>query len=189
MHTQPPRTIAMLLYEDFQTLDVFGPLDAFDAANALVPGSYRLQLWSMAGEVVRAESGVRVLADKRLHSRLRADTLIIPGGCGARCRPLDEAALLTLKSLARRTRRLVSVCTGAFIAAQLREGRYRIATHWQYASELQERFPELQVDADVLYALDAKLWSSAGITAGIDLSLKLIADDLGETVSIACARQ
>ncbi|WP_458071200.1 GlxA family transcriptional regulator [Rhodanobacter sp. BL-MT-08] len=183
------RTIALILFKGFQTLDVFGPLDAFDAANALVPGSYRLQLWSLDGEVVRAENGARVLADRCLHANLHPDTLIIPGGCGARTLQLNESQRKLLVTLARRSRRLVSVCTGAFLAAELTEGVHRIATHWKYADELRARFPSLAVDADVLYIHDGNLWSSAGVTAAIDLALKLIADDLGEAVSIACARQ
>jgi transcriptional regulator GlxA family with amidase domain len=183
------RTIALILYEEFQALDVFGPLDAFDAANGLVPGSYRLQLWSLGGEVVRAENGTRVVADRGVHSNLRPDTLIIPGGCGARSLQLSDPQRKALVTVARHSRRLVSVCTGAFLAAELVDGPLRIATHWKYANELRSRFPQLDVDADVLYTHDDKLWSSAGITAGIDLALKLIAEDLGEAVSIACARQ
>jgi transcriptional regulator GlxA family with amidase domain len=183
------RTIALILFEEFQALDVFGPLDAFDAANGLLPGSYRLQLWSLGGEVVRAENGTRVVADRSVHSNLRPDTLIIPGGCGARSLQLSHAQRKAVVAIARHSRRLVSICTGAFLAAELVEGPLRIATHWKYANELRARFPKLDVDADVLYMHDGKLWSSAGITAGIDLALKLIAEDLGEAVSIACARQ
>jgi transcriptional regulator GlxA family with amidase domain len=183
------RTVALILFEGFQSLDVFGPLDAFDAANSLVPGSYRLQLWSLEGEVVRAENGARVLADRCVHANLRPDTLIIPGGYGARTLQLSGLQRKLLVGLARRSRRLVSVCTGAFLAAELTEGSHRIATHWMYADELRARFPSLQVDADVLYVHDGNLWSSAGVTAAIDLALKLIADDLGEMVSIGCARQ
>jgi transcriptional regulator GlxA family with amidase domain len=183
------RTIALVLFEGFQALDVFGPLDAFDAANALVPGSYRLELWSLGDEQVRAENGVRVLADRHLHAGLHPDTLIIPGGCGARTLELDPSQRKALIAVARRSRRLVSVCTGAFMAAELVRGSFRIATHWQYADELRARFPLLNVDADVLYVHDGNMWSSAGVTAAIDLALKLIADDLGEAVSIACARQ
>jgi transcriptional regulator GlxA family with amidase domain len=189
MATTRERTIALILFEGFQSLDVFGPLDAFDAANALVPGSYRLQLWSLDGEVVRGENGARVLSDRCIHPNLRPDTLIIPGGCGARTLQLSSTTRKTLVTLARRSRRLVSVCTGAFIAAELMEGSFRIATHWKYADDLRARFPSLHVDADILYVHDANLWSSAGVTAAIDLALKLIADDLGEAISIACARQ
>lgn len=189
--TGPPgeRTVALILFEGFQALDVFGPLDAFDAANARVPGSYRLQLWSLEGEVVRAENGARVLADRCVHADLQPDTLIIPGGCGARTLCLSPSQRDILTALAQRSRRMVSVCTGAFVAAELMQGSFRIATHWGYADDLRARFPSLRVDADVLYVYDGNLWSSAGVTAAIDLSLKLIADDLGETVSIACARQ
>lgn len=183
------RTVALILFEGFQALDVFGPLDAFDAANGLVPGSYRLQLWSLDGEIVRAENGTRVVADRSVHSNLRPDTLIIPGGCGARSLQLSDTQRKALLAIARHSRRLASVCTGAFLAAELANGPLRIATHWKYANELRKRFPQLQVDADVLYVHDGNLWSSAGIAAGIDLALKLIADDLGEAVSIACARQ
>lgn len=183
------RTIALILFEDFQALDVFGPLDAFDAANGLVPGSYRLQLWGLDGEVVRAENGARVVADRSVHRNLRADTLIIPGGRAARSMRLSDTQRKALVAITRHSRRLVSVCTGAFLAAELAQGTARIATHWKYANELRTRFPQLRVDADVLYLQDGNLWSSAGITAGIDLALKLIADDLGEAVSIACARQ
>ncbi len=183
------RTIALILFEGFQSLDVFGPMDAFDAANALVPGSYRIKLWSVEDEVVRAENGARVMSDCRIHANLRPDTLIIPGGRGARTLQLSSTQRKTLVALGRRSRRLVSVCTGAFLAAELTKGFIRIATHWKYADDLRARFPALNVDADVLYVHDGNLWSSAGVTAAIDLALRLIADDLGEAVSIACARQ
>ena len=178
----------MLLFDGFQALDVFGPLDAFDAANALLPGSYRLQLWSLHGDVVRAENGARVVADRCVHGRLRADSVIIPGGRGARTLHLDQTQRRALAAIARRSRRLASVCTGAFLAAEFVPEATRIATHWKYADELRARFPHLYVDADVLYLYDGALWSSAGVTAAIDLCLKLIADDLGEAISIACAR-
>jgi transcriptional regulator GlxA family with amidase domain len=183
------RTVALVLFDGFQALDVFGPMDAFDVANSLVPGSYRLQLWSIGDEIVRAENGARVLADRAIRTNLRPDTLIVPGGRGARSIQLNSSQRKTLVALVRRSRRLASVCTGAFLVADLVEGPFRIATHWNYADELRARFPSLHVDADVLYMHDGNVWSSGGVTAAIDLALKLIADDLGEKVSIACAQQ
>ncbi|HEX7814655.1 GlxA family transcriptional regulator [Dyella sp.] len=183
------RTIAIALFEGFQAMDVFGPLDAFDAANGLLAGSYKLELWSLQGDVVRAENGARVMADRKMRASMKADTLIIPGGCGARTLELTPAQRKALTGAARLSRRVVSVCTGAFVAGMLAEKPLRLATHWKYAGELQARYPSLQIDADVLYVHDGNLWSSAGISAAIDLSLRLIADDLGEAVSIACARQ
>lgn len=170
-------------------MDLAGPMDAFDAANRLVPGCYRLNLWSLDGETVRAESGMRVLADRKLGPGCRADTLIFPGGAGARSRELDDRTQRALRAVAGRSRRVVSICTGAFLVAALVPAGTRIATHWEHAEQLRQRFPALIVDADVLYLRDSRLWSSAGVTAGIDLALSLIADDLGEATAIACARQ
>lgn len=184
-----PRVIAMALFNGFQGLDVFGPLDAFDAANDLVPDSYRLNLWSLQGDIVCAENGVRVVTDRAISRICRADTLIVPGGVGARRIVLEGESLRALRAVARRSRRVASVCTGAFLAAGLVPGATRIATHWKYADELRQRFPAIHVDADVLYLRDGKLWSSAGVTAGIDLALSLIADDLGQATALACARQ
>jgi transcriptional regulator GlxA family with amidase domain len=183
------RTVAVLVFDGFQALDAFGPLDAFDAANGLLPGSYRLQLWSLQGEIVRAENGIRVVADRLLNAGCRADTMILPGGAGARALVLDAGSKKLLSAAVKRARRVASICTGAFLAGGLVPAASRIATHWKYADDLRQRFPDLQVDADVLYLRDGKLWSSAGVTAGIDLALSLIADDLGSAAAIACARQ
>lgn len=183
------RVIAVAVFDGVQGLDVFGPLDAFDAANGFAAGAYRLELWSLHGAVVRTESGLRLVADCALGARRRADTLILPGGAGARSIVLAEKMQLTLASVANRSRRLVSVCTGAFLACRFVPDGTRVATHWKYVEDLRERFPAHQPDGDSLYLRDGRLWSSAGVTAGIDLALKLIADDLGESIAVACARQ
>jgi len=184
----PQREVAIVVFDGFQALDLFGPLDAFDAANGIVPGSYRLRLWSLEGEVVRAENGVRIIADQILDENCRADTLILPGGAGARAFAPNAQIHATLRRAAGHARRVAAICTGAFLLAGLDCGVTRVATHWKYAGQLRERFPRLEINAEVLYLQDGKWWSSAGVTAGIDLSLNLIADDLGAGPAIACAR-
>lgn len=183
-----PHEVAIVVFDGVQALDVFGPLDAFDAANGIVHGSYRLRLWSLEREIVRAENGVRIIADQVLDEHCRADTLILPGGAGARALAPSAHMQATLRRVTSNARRVAAVCTGAFLLAGLECGVTRMATHWKYADQLRERFPRLEVDADVLYMREDKWWSSAGVTAGIDLTLNLIADDLGAGPAIACAR-
>jgi len=116
--------------------------------------------------------------------------VIVPGGNGLRKSAIGEPVVAWLRSIAPRTRRIASVCTGVYAVAPtgLLDGR-RVTTHWRFARDLAQRFPHLKVDANALYIKDDKFYTSAGITAGIDLSLALIEDDYGSQVALSVARE
>jgi transcriptional regulator GlxA family with amidase domain len=119
----------------------------------------------------------------------RIDTLVLPGGDRAQSARGDETLMAWIRTVAPRCRRVATVCTGAFLAAEagLLDGR-RVTTHWASAERLAAEFPALQVDSDPIYIRDGKYWTSAGVTAGIDLALALVQDDLGAEVAQTVAR-
>lgn len=119
----------------------------------------------------------------------RIDTQVLPGGTGSRAASADPDLIAFVGAAASRCRRVAAVCTGAFIAAAagLLDGR-RVTTHWAAAQDLQAEYPALDVDPDPLYIRDGQVWTSAGVTAGIDLALALVADDLGPDVAKTLAR-
>ncbi|KAB2969549.1 GlxA family transcriptional regulator [Zoogloea sp.] len=184
-----PRILALLIFPGFQLLDAAGPLGAFEAANDCVPGSYRLDILSRDGGLVPSSGGARLLSTP-LSAAEAPDTLLIAGGTGvdaaAEC-PATRAWVMHQAGVARRT---ASVCSGAWLLASagLLDGR-KATTHWGRGPSFSRRFPAVQLDADKIFVRDGPLWTSAGITAGIDLALALIADDLGEAVARQVARQ
>lgn len=186
------RAIGFLVYSGFQILDLGGPLAAFQVAGrAASEGApepaYRLHVVSLTGGAVASSAGLEVLTEPIGDAPF--DTLVIVGGTGI----IEQAVLTKVAEIvgvrAAGTRRIASVCTGAFILAEagLLDGR-RATTHWQYAALLQRRYPRVRVDGDRIYARDGAVWTSAGISAGIDLALALVEDDLGPAVSCAAAR-
>ncbi|MDR3516440.1 MAG: GlxA family transcriptional regulator [Azospirillaceae bacterium] len=183
-----PREIGFFVFPDFQILDLTGPLAAFQAADTIAGAdAYRLHVVSREGGAVMSTAGLAVLT--RPIGELGFDTFIVAGGRGSRqSAPSDPFGDL-VRPAAARARRTASVCTGAFIlaAAGLLDGR-RATTHWRHAALLQQRFPGIRVDGDRIFVHDGPLWTSAGITAGIDLALALIEDDLGPVISRAVAR-
>lgn len=189
----PPasRTIGLLAYNDMQALDLTGPLDVFGAANALAMGNrpYELHVIGLHTGAVRAENGLTVLPACTMEDAPLLDTLVIPGGAGSRLGHADPRLLDWLCRQAKTTRRMVSVCTGAYMLAAtgLLDGR-RIATHWQYAEDLARRFPAVHVEPDRLFLRDGCFATSGGLTAGIDLALALVEEDLGAPASLAVAR-
>lgn len=183
------RSLVFLLYPGFQILDHTGPLAAFDAANHFAPGSYRMQHVSRDGGALASYAGLEVVTES-FEAVASPDTLIISGGSG-----IDQAlACPATQAFVRRhgqtCRRLASVCSGAFLLASLGmlDG-LRATTHWRRTTEFQRRFPAVQLEVDRIYVREGRLWTSAGITAGIDLALALIAEDLGETIARQVARQ
>jgi transcriptional regulator GlxA family with amidase domain len=182
------QTIGFLVFPDFQILDLTGPLGVFDAPRrALSRETYRLAVLSEQGGLVASSSGLQV-ATERFDDR-PLDTLIVAGGAGTRVAAGSAALTDFLLAAAPRCRRLASVCTGAFILAKagLLDGR-RATTHWRYAASLQRHHPRIRVDADRIFIKDGALWTSAGVTAGIDLALALVEDDLGLDIARAIAR-
>ncbi|HLI12512.1 MAG TPA: helix-turn-helix domain-containing protein [Alphaproteobacteria bacterium] len=198
--TNPPaRLVVTVAYDDALLLDVAGPLQAFATANDILAeetnsaAAYRLVVASRRGGLVRAASGLSVMTTRLAdlgRSRMPIDTLIIAGGPGVHAATADGPLVAWIARAAQKARRACSVCTGAFLLAAtgLLDGR-RVATHWRSAARLQARHPALRVDPDPIYIREGKLWTSAGVTAGIDLALALIEADLGRRLAMEVARR
>lgn len=188
------RTVVIVTYQGFQLLDVTGPASVFAEAAAFVESvPYRVLLASREGELVCAEGGLMLATTA--FADLDADEidiLLVPGAAERGLRSLlrDTAVRDQVLALAGRARRVGSVCTGAFALASwgLLDGR-RAATHWQAAAELARRFPAVQVDADALFVEDGPVWTSAGVSTGIDMTLALVERDLGRDVASAVAKR
>jgi transcriptional regulator GlxA family with amidase domain len=189
--SSPIKTIGLLAYDNMQALDLTGPLDVFGAANALASGMspYDLHVIGAHTGTVHAENGLVVLPACSIEDAPPLDTLLIPGGIGSRLGNADPQLLAWLRRQAETARRVVSVCTGAYLlaAAGLLDGR-RVATHWQYAEDLARRFPAIHVEPERLFLRDGRFATSGGLTAGIDLALALVEEDLGAATSLAVAR-
>jgi transcriptional regulator GlxA family with amidase domain len=174
-------------------LDLSGPLQALATVNRLVePGQrYEVHVVSADGGPVTTGCGLQVHTEsfESLHGR-RLDTLIVPGGCAGARFETPPALARWVGETAASVRRVASVCTGAFVLAEagLLAGRHA-ATHWHWVEQLGERFPTVQVDADRIFVKDGAIWTSAGVSAGIDLTLALIEEDFGHRVAIETARE
>lgn len=184
-----PRRIAFLLFEDFQLLDAAGPISAFEIAERYRPGTYQLRVMARRRGAVSSSSGASMNA-VRLLPPASIDTLVIAGGNGTRPASRDEALVNFVRRCGARSRRVASVCSGAYIlaASGLLDGR-AATTHWTRSQDFARRFPAVRLEADRIFVKSGKFWSSAGITAGIDLALALIAEDLGESVARQVAQQ
>jgi transcriptional regulator GlxA family with amidase domain len=194
--SRPPgvgRTIVFLVFPDFQILDLTGPLEVFSQAERMRPGSYSLRPVALTAGTVTASCGLPVLAEAArdvITSTGSADTLVVAGGRGARMATRDDLHVKWVAQAAAKVRRTASVCTGAFLLAQagLLDGR-RATTHWQSCAELAARFPAVTVDPEPIFVRDGPIWTSAGVTAGIDLALGLVEADHGGALARAIARQ
>ncbi|HZU56315.1 MAG TPA: GlxA family transcriptional regulator [Actinocrinis sp.] len=187
------RTIVFLVFPDFQILDLTGPLEVFSQAERMRPGSYSLRPVALEPGPVAASCGLPVIAEAAqevITGSGSADTLVVAGGRGARAAARDDRHVAWVAQAAEKVRRTTSVCTGAFLLAQagLLDGR-RATTHWQACTELAERFPAVTVDPEPIFVHDGPIWTSAGVTAGIDLALGLVEADHGGTLARAIARQ
>ena len=177
------RRIGFLIFPGFQLLDVAGPIAAFEIAARVRPGAYELQVIAARSGAVRSSSGV-TLAARGLGRAEALDTLVVAGGDGTYAALACPATRRFLRSCGKRARRVTSVCSGSFLlaGAGLLEGR-AATTHWSVAERFRRTFPRVQLEPDRIFVRAGRLWTSAGITAGIDLSLALIGEDLGETVA------
>jgi transcriptional regulator GlxA family with amidase domain len=183
------RTIGVLIFADFQLLDAAGPIAVFDtAARECTPPSYRLRVMAHTAGPVTSSSGAQLMAETFSDDPL--DTLIVAGGWGTREVSACPETLAYIRAASGRARRTASVCSGAFIlaAAGLLDGR-RATTHWGRAAELARAYPKVHIEPDRIFIRDRAIWTSAGVTAGIDLALALVADDLGEGVAKRAAQQ
>ncbi|MBV9381166.1 MAG: DJ-1/PfpI family protein [Streptosporangiaceae bacterium] len=191
------RRVLIVLFDRVQSLDVTGPLEVFAGANSWrerrgAEPEYAIRTASLGGRPVRTSSGLRITPDTSLGDtgqpgQRQADLLIVPGGDGAR--HADPEVVAWLREHGPRAGMLVSVCTGAFLLAEagLLAGR-RVTTHWAYCAGLAARFPELAVDPDPIFVRDGNVATSAGVTAGVDLALALVEDDLGRDAALDIAR-
>ena len=181
--------VVLLGYAGVQTLDIAGPLDAFASANSARPGAYLALTASLDGAPFVSESGLRIAPDAALRDAGAIDTLIVPGGAGLRTPALYEEIARAVRQCAASCRRIVSVCTGIYGVAPtgLLDGR-RATTHWRFADDVAARFPAVRLDCDRIFIKDGPLYTSAGITAAIDLALALIEEDHGPRLALTVAR-
>jgi len=192
MATMEPRPVVMVAYPGVQSLDVTGPLEVFAMAERYRPGSYRTSVAARGPiDAVRASSGLGIVVDQPLTAvQGPIDTLVVAGGEGTSDALADTALIEWIREAAPRCRRITSVCSGAFLlaAAGLLRGR-RATTHWSTCDLLARLHPDVQVDGDRIYVRDDYVWTSAGVTAGMDLALALVEDDHGGALALEVARQ
>lgn len=189
-----PRIVHVLAFPNVQVLDVTGPLQVFASANDLarqqgMPLPYAVSVIADQCEPVMTSAGLALVAQPLPAAHSACDTLVIAGGWGV-YGAADEPTLVDwVREKARHTRRLASVCTGAFLlaASGLLDG-CRVATHWTRCEELARKFPLLTVEANPIFIQQGAVWTSAGVTAGIDLCLALVEEDLGRAIALEVAR-
>ncbi len=187
----PARSVVVVTFPDVQSLDLTGPVEVFTMANQLAERrEYAVTVAGARAGTVRTSSGTGVVIDVALRDVTRApDTLLVTGGVGTGAALADVELLRQVRRLATRARRVTSVCSGAFVLAEagLLDGR-RATTHWAWCEELADRYPSVTVDPEPIYVRDGNVATSAGVTAGMDLALALVEDDLGRDVALAVAR-
>jgi len=194
------RRIAILGFDGVQALDLFGPADVF--ASDVFLGRrlddelqehwppYEVIVVGLTSRTFATSGGVVVRADLVVGTKVQFDTLIIPGGSGIRQPGVAEKAAEWIKTVAPRTRRIASVCTGIYgLACTGFLDRRRVTTHWTATRDVAQRFPRLRVDSNALFIRDGKFYTSAGVTAGVDLSLSLVEEDEGPAAALAVARE
>jgi transcriptional regulator GlxA family with amidase domain len=203
MRPAPHRTtrrVAVVAFDGVQVLDVTGPLEVFGRTTrwlreqGATSDAYALEILGLEAGPLRTSSGFAIVADRSFRGPRPAarplDTLLVAGGSGTDAAARNPRLLAFLRREARRVRRLGSVCTGAFIlaAAGLLDGR-RAVTHWRYCAALASRFPRVAVEADPIFIEDRGVFTSAGVTAGMDLALAMVEDDHGRHVALEVARE
>jgi transcriptional regulator GlxA family with amidase domain len=194
--TGKPRRVVILAFPGVNLLDVAGPGEVFGSLAearglARTAGDYKTELVSTTRELrVTTSSGVALAADGHVFGlRREIDALIVPGGTGVWEAVRDKAFLDQLRRVARRSRRVAAICTGAFLiaAAGLLDGR-RATTHWRWCDRLAAEHPNVEVEPDAIFVRDGEVSTSAGVTTGMDLALALVEEDLGREAALAIAR-
>lgn len=187
MISDATRHVAFFVYPGFVMIDLSGPLEAFATANALAPGSYRFSFMSLEGGEI--ESSAQLGVSTRAASATGIDTLVVVGDSSLSDRPVPVDTVAFIRTASAAARRTASVCMGAFLlaASGLLDGR-RATTHWCWAPRMRALYPAIRVEDDRIYLNDGGLWTSAGMTAGIDLALALIEEDLGRDMARKVAR-
>jgi len=183
------RRVVIAVFPGVQTLDVVGPAEVFRAASLLRPPGYEVTIAAQTKQPIETSS-VSFVPDARLADCTGPiDTLVVAGGTGARKAEDDQALVAWIAEAATRSRRVTSVCTGAFLLARARllDGR-RATTHWASCGDLAKRYPAVSVDPDPIFVRDSEIATSAGVTAGMDLALALVEEDLGRETALEAAR-
>lgn len=190
----PPRRVVFLAFPRTVLLDVAGPWDVFNGANLLAgrpTPPYSLELVAATEDVrVDTAGGPPLLAGRTARAcRGPIDTLVVPAALGLEAGGVEESSLGHLRRLARNSRRVASVCGGAFLlaAAGLLDG-CRATTHWRFCADLARQYPAVAVEPDQIYVRDGNTYTSAGVTAGMDLALALVEEDLGRAVALTVAQ-
>src|SRR5215470_132038 len=195
MQPSKSRRIIFTVYKGVSLLDLAGPLEAFRIADAFSPSrgrraSYECTVVSSRGGHVMTADGVELNTEKaREAAKKPIDTLVVPGGFFVEDVTRDRALVQWIAESAPQSKRVCSVCVGSFLLAEagLLDGR-RAATHWMHAPLLASRHPRVSVEPDAIFVRDGRVWSSAGVTTGIDLALALIEQDAGRQVAMSVAR-
>jgi transcriptional regulator GlxA family with amidase domain len=181
--------IGVLIFPDFQLLDAAGPISVFEIAARFAGQSAAIKTLALTPGPVRSSSGVEVLA-RGLMSAAAISTLIVAGGNGVEAAARSAKTLALVRNVARRGGRVASVCSGTYVLAEagLLEGR-RATTHWGRTRHFLKTYPGVKLEPDRIFVRDGNIWSSAGISAGIDLALAMVSEDYGEEIAQQTARQ
>ena len=181
--------IGVLIFPDFQLLDAAGPVSVFEIACRYAKSDVPIRVMAAEPGPVRSTSGVEMLA-RKFGSANAITTLIIAGGDGIEAAARNSCTVNFVKALARRGTRVASVCSGTFMLAEagLLDGK-RATTHWQRTRQFLATYPQVKLEPDQIFVRDGNIWSSAGITAGIDLALAMVGEDYGEEIVQKTARQ
>jgi transcriptional regulator GlxA family with amidase domain len=185
------RRVVVVAFGDVQILDVTGPCEVFSIATRLLgsPDGYAVDLVAGQAGAVTASCGLAMVAGSVRSARGPIDTLVVPGGLGTGAVVQNEQMVRWVRAAAARSRRVVSVCTGALVLAEagLLDGR-RATTHWSACAALARRYPAVTVDPDRIFVRDGPVTTSAGVTAGMDLALALVEEDHGAELALEVAR-
>jgi transcriptional regulator GlxA family with amidase domain len=181
--------IGVLVFPDFQLLDAAGPISVFEIAARFAQAASSIKVLAATPGPVRSSAGVELVA-RGLKPSGAISTLIVAGGEGVEAAARCDKTLGFVRAMAKRGARVASVCSGAFILAEagLLDGR-RATTHWRRTKQFLSTYPEVKLEPDRIFVRDGNVWSSAGISAGIDLALALAAEDFGDEVAQQTARQ
>jgi transcriptional regulator GlxA family with amidase domain len=198
MSTPASRHVAVVAFPDAEVLDITGPLEVFSQAARILgtrgvrrDPAYRIEVLARRAGPVVTSSGIRLVAERAVSDvKGGIDTLLVAGGRGTAAALGDALLLAWLRRMARRVQRLASVCSGTFLLAEagLLDGR-RATTHWEVCGELGRRYPRVIVEDDPIFVRDGNLYTSAGVTAGMDLALALVEEDHGRDLALGVARQ
>ncbi|MEP6936811.1 MAG: GlxA family transcriptional regulator [Chthoniobacterales bacterium] len=190
-----PKRIGFLGFDGITALDLVGPAEAFATASMVKENGARRRCYEvitigLSSKPFVAESGIAFQPQKTIKTAPALDTLIVPGGRGLRQPAICQAISTFLKARSAQTRRIASVCTGvyALAATGLLDGR-KCTTHWRFAADVAQRFPRILIQGDAIFLKDGPFYTSAGVTAGIDLSLSLIEEDCGPEIALSVARE